>query len=480
MRGLVAIVVVLGFATAAVAQPCAPCTRGDAVIAQFSLQPLRSLAHELAALELADPLTPAQYAKIVELRQRHATLVRLGAVDEADLPAIAAALCNTAAGACTTSTTLALRCFADRCAVAFPPDPRADVIAVSARCRDQSPAKPRTPLGLGVDWGTGWQSSRHPTDGRAWSFGIETRMRFGRRLGAVARVDRIAGRDEGVDDDGDGTDDVSTGSITRISALAGPSLVLDNIALERTQRVARLDLLAGWVSTRSHSDESGPALGFDLAYQLTVIRLGVRVVQGFGDAREATMVLAHAGFLGGSVPPLHASRDACAASPPPERRSPFAIGFDLPLGGYGISKQLGYLATGLGFEAFVHLSRRFDVATRADLLLYPGGDRDRVIHQAVLGGLRIDHKPKRERDTGFFTTVLGGYSHGAALTPTRVGSGPIVDLAIAWGGQGSEGAANLRLHGRFGVGADNRDYRALFLSFGVEMRLDPESWRDRS
>ena len=48
-----------------------------------------------------------------------------------------------------------------------------------------------------------------------------------------------------------------------------------------------------------------------------------------------------------------------------------------------------------------------------------------------------------------------------------------------WGGQSDEGAAYLRLHARAGIGPDNLEYRALFLSAGVELRLDPERWRDR-
>lgn len=480
MRLVVVSMLAMVGTAAAQPTPCAPCARGDAVIAQFSLQPLRALAAELAALELSDPLTLEQYARVVELRRTNASLVRLGAVDEADLAAIAASLCGAPSGACTDATAHALRCFADRCAVDFPrPGPKpSDVLDVPTKCREADLEKPTPPFGLGVDWGTGWQRSRYPTDGRAWSFGISSRWRFGRRLGAVARVDRIAGRDEAIDDNGNGTDDTSTGSITRIAALAGPSIVLDNVRLDDTQRTARLDLLAGYVSTRSQPDESGPAAGFDLAYQLWVMRVGVRVVKGFGDARDATMVLGHFGFLAGS-PPLREARDACDPEPSGERSSPFAIGFDIPLGGYGISKQLGYLATGIGVEGYLHLGKSFDLAARADLLLYPGDDRDRVLHQAVLGGMRFDAS-KRRRDTGFFSTLLGGYTHGAALTPTRVGSGPIVDLAFAWGGQGDDGAANLRLHARFGLGSDNRDYRAVFLSFGAELRLDPRSWRDRS
>jgi hypothetical protein len=38
----------------------------------------------------------------------------------------------------------------------------------------------------------------------------------------------------------------------------------------------------------------------------------------------------------------------------------------------------------------------------------------------------------------------------------------------------------LRLHGRFGVTPDNVDFRAIFLSAGVELRLDRRRWHDRN
>jgi hypothetical protein len=164
-----------------------------------------------------------------------------------------------------------------------------------------------------------------------------------------------------------------------------------------------------------------------------------------------------------------------------DRSTRLALGFDFPLGGYGISSQLGYLAPGLGIEAKWYLSRSFDAVTRADLLVFPGDDRDRVVHQAVLAGLRIDHGKDTERSsrTGVFSTVLAGYSHAAGLTPTTVGSGPVADLSVAWGGQGRDGAAWLRLHARFGIAPDNLDYRVLLLSAGFEFRFDSRWWRDR-
>src|SRR5262249_18730975 len=78
--------------------------------------------------------------------------------------------------------------------------------------------------------------------------------------------------------------------------------------------------------------------------------------------------------------------------------------------------------------------------------------------------------------TGLFTTIMAGYSHGIGVTPATVGSGPIADISVAWGGQGAEAAGYLRLHARFGIGPDNPDYRAIFLSAGFELRLDPRTW----
>ncbi len=483
-RALSIVLVALAVARAA-AQPapiCVACARGDALIDQLSLQPVRAIAGELAALPLAEPLTLDQYARVIALRQRTPALVRLGAVDDLDLAAIAAALCGASVGACTDATTHALRCVADRCEVAFPkPAPDRDVLQVPAGCKPSGTPTRSAPLGVGFEWGTGYQRSRYPNDGRAWSFGIEARLRVGRRFGTVARIDRIAGRDAATDDNDDGDDDVWTGSITRISALAGPSVVFDYGRYEGEPRFLRLDLLAGYVSTRSQADESGPAAGFDLSYQLSIVRLGVRFVQGGGDARDATMLLAHLGILAGSQP-LPPDDDCSTAPRSRSGSSRLALGFDLPMLGYGLSSELGLLATGLGIELGWYLSPKLDAIVRGDLLLYPGHDRERTIHQAALAGLRIDHGThggRRSENTGFFTTVMAGYSHAAGITPRTTGTGPIGELSLGWGIQADAAAAYFQLHGRFGIGSDNLDYRAIFLSGGFQLRLDPRRWRSR-
>ncbi len=472
----IALLVVMSSVTLAAAQPapCPTCTRGDELIDRFKLAELRGLAGELT-VPLRDPLGAEDYARVVELRRRAPASVRLGAIEDADLAAIASAICRTPSGTCVDATAHALRCLADRCTVALPPqDPRhADVLQPSETCGPYSGRKPASRFGLGFDTGTGWQTSKYPADGRTWSFGIETRMRLGRRYGVVARVDRSKGRDLATDANDDGDDDMWTGSITRISALAGPSIAFDLMSYEGTSRFLRLDLLGGYLSTRSQADENGPAAGFDIAFQLAIVRIGARFVQGFGDARDATMVLAHLGFSGGGSP---ITDDSGCGTKPPSRSSRLAIGFDLPLLGYGISSELGVQASGFGIEALWHLTRRFDLATHADLLYFPGYERERVIHQAALGGLRVDHAPGKK--TGWFTTFMAGYTHAAGITPTA-GTGAVGDVSIGWGAQDSDGAAYFRLHGRFGISSDNTDYRALFISGGFELRFDSKTWRER-
>jgi hypothetical protein len=468
----------------AAAQPiaCEVCARGDAVLERFSLHELRSFAGQLAALSLGDPLTADEYARIVELRQRSADFVRIGAVDDADLALIASSLCHATSDACTTATAHALKCLADRCEVSLPaPDPRtADVAVLPDECTRYDTHKPPSRLGLGFDWGTGVQTSRYPNDGNAWSFGIESRLRVTNRIGAVARVDRSAGRDQATDVDGNGKDDFSTGGITRVSGLAGPSFILaDEDFEDDTRRFLRLDVLGGYLATRSQPDEQGPTVGLDLAYQLAMVRAGIRAVHTFADGRDATMLLGHLGIVVGGGPEYDDDRD-CNASRK-HHSSRLALAIDLPLGGAGVMADLGYLATGFAFETIWHLHRRFDAMARADVLLFPGDKRDRVIHEAALAGLRIDLRAaeKWHSHVGLSTTVMGGYSHGAGLTPTTVGSGPIVDVSLGWGGQDRDGAAAIRLHARVGVTPENIDYLVLFFSGSFEVRFDRDKWSDR-
>ena len=480
MRRALAIMVVLAVApVAAQPAPCDECTRGDALIDRYSLHDARGVAGTLAGLTLSDPLTTSEYAAIVELRRRTPALIRVGAIADPDLVLIAAALCHARSGACTTATARALQCLADRCEVAFPETARVDVIEWPENCNRYVTRKRSPRLGLGFDWATGYQRSKYPVDGAVWSLGVESRLRLAGRIGAVARVDRSSGRDEAIDTDGNGTDDQSTGLVTRITALAGPAFILDFAPFEEVVRSVRLDLLGGYMATRSQADEAGPAAGFDLAFHMSIVRLGLRVVQGFGGASEATMVMGHLGFVVGNGPEFDESSDCGGQTK--QRRSRIALGLDWTLGGYGITKQLGQLAAGIGVEAYLYVLRSFDLVARADLNLFPGDERDRVIHQALLLGVRWDHGEKSLRSNsrnGFFSTYMVGHTHGAALADSTAATGPIADVSLAWGIQSREGGAYVRLHGRFGL-LDNTDYRALFLSAGLELRLDPDRWRPR-
>jgi hypothetical protein len=229
------------------------------------------------------------------------------------------------------------------------------------------------------------------------------------------------------------------------------------------QRYLRLDLLGGYLATRSQPDEDGIAAGADLAFTFGGLRVGLRYLQGVGDADDASILLGHVGFAMGGGPP---DRDDETCELLPVVRSRWAFGFDFPLTGVGIDSQLGYLATGLAFELVWHAPRRIDLVTRADMLYYPGYGRDRVIHTAALGGVRI---PLNRQWSGHWSVMaLGGYQHGAALVDTTVGSGPLAELALRW----SIDAGDTRLHLRKGLGDDNKDLIALFLSIGFEIDLD--------
>jgi hypothetical protein len=474
MRALVVVAIVA--AHPAVADPCAHCADGDALIDKLSLQPLRAIARELTA-PLADPVTPPEFARLVELRAKYPVLVRAGALADDDLGAVAAALCKADTGACVDATRRTLHCLADRCEIDLPPGPRVDATDTLANCHTYNTHKRSPSYGLGFDWGTGWQASRYPTDGRAWSLGMEGRLRLGHAIGLAARVDRINSVDGKVDTDGNGHDDMDTGPITRLSTLVGPTIVFDLARYKSTTRFLRVDFLGGYISTRSQAGESGPAAAIDVAYQLSVFRFGARFEQGFLDARDASMLLAHFGIVTGATPTYRNARD-CGAEPD-SRSTRLGIGLDLPIVGAGFDRALGFELSGVGVEAMWIASRHVDVLAHADLLLYPGQkndvglrEHDRVIHQAVLAGLRASI-PRRHHQQ-WFATVMTGYTEGAGLDAQ---SGPIADVAVAWGISERDGGFNVRLHYRFGLAPDDIDYRTLFLSAGFEFHLDRSRWR---
>jgi len=454
------------------AQPAGPaacdaCARGEALIAQLDLGDVRALGD----IELAEPITREQYARIVAMRTRHPRLAGTVALRDAQLAYVAMAV-GAGREPCATRTGHALRCLADRCAVALPLPPAEVLGELREECVVRGRSTRRTvPIGVGLEWGNGVQESAYPTDGRAWSVGIEARVRATNRWSAVARFDWMSSRDAAEDADNDGNDDASTGSITRIAALAGPSIVLDRKRMEGTQRYLRVDLLGGYVATRSQPDEKGVAAGADVAYHAGAFRLGVRYLHGFGDASDASAVLGHAGFVVGGTPQMRP--EGCGG--PARARTRLALGFDLPLVGVGLDSQLGYLATGLAFELLYRLHRRFDLVARGDVLYFPGYGRDRVVHTGALAGVRVDHGPYSGSSwsrTGFSTVLFGGYSHGAALVGSTGGSGPVVEVAPGWGIRTRDGGGGtLRLHARFGLGEDNRDLIAVFLSAGFDINL---------
>lgn len=328
-------------------------------------------------------------------------------------------------------------------------------------------------VGAGFEYATGWQDSARPADGRVWSLGVELRARLRDTWGLVARVDRSTGRDAATDEDGDGRDDIATGAVTRWTALVGPTLRLHTYRSRRTPRYWQVDSLVGL--SRS-GDQSGPVTALDISYQLVVARLGVRVLQGFGDARDESAILVHSGLSFGAGPQYSYGAGCGQGSEPPG--SAWAIALDIPLGGY--AHGIGSITPGFGLEGALHVNEVFDGIVRADLLAMPSGDQNRALHQTVLAGGRLDFSSDGQRTrTGIFTTLAVGYAHVATTSSASVQSGPVADVSIGWGGQGSDGAGYLRLHGRFGLTSDTSDVRAVFLSAGLELRLDRRRWRDR-
>jgi hypothetical protein len=339
---------------------------------------------------------------------------------------------------------------------------------------DPTVAHVRSPkAGFGFEYANGWQRSANPVDGAAWSLGIEGRRRFTNKLGMVARVDRSTGRDEARDEDGDGRDDVSTGAVTRWTMMAGPSLVLTSIRDRDLSRYWQVDSLVGLSRDASRS---GPIAAIDISYQLVVARIGVRVIAGLGDASEEAAGLLHAGFMVGAGP-QYSYGAGCGVETRP-RGSAWAIGLHIPLSGW--AQGVGYVTPGFGLEGALHVHETFDVVLHGDVMVMPSGDRDRAFHQALLAGARLDLSSGSAMRKGFIAALLAGYDHVATASSAAIQSGPIIDGSIGYVMQASDGAIYWRLHGRFGVTEDNRDLRAVFASFGMELRLDRSRWGDRN
>lgn len=326
--------------------------------------------------------------------------------------------------------------------------------------------------GFGAEYATGWQHSANPVDGRAWSFGFEARARLRDTIGFVARVDRSTGRDASHDEDGDGRDDVETGDVTRWTTLVGPTLRLSTHRARDTGRYWQVDSLVGLSRDASRS---GIVTALDVSYQLVVARLGVRVMQGFGDARDESSILVHSGLQFGAGPQYDYGA-GCGRDERP-RGSAWALAFDIPLS--GVTSAGDYITPGFGVEGAYHFHEYVDGLVHGDVLALPHGDRERALHQTVLVGARADAHGKGS-DRNMFGTLAVGYDYVATTSSDPIQSGPVVEASIGYGLQQSDGAAWLRVHGRFGVSPDNSDLRAYFLSFGTELRLDRSRWRDRN
>lgn len=330
-------------------------------------------------------------------------------------------------------------------------------------------------IGVGVEYATGWQDSVRAVDGRVWSLGIEARARLRDSIGFIARVDRSTGRDEARDEDGDGRDDVETGRVLRWTMMGGLSLRFHTLRDREAPQYWQVDSLVGWSRA---GDQSGLLVGYDISYQLVVARLGVRMLVGFGDASEERAALLHTGFMFGAGPQYYYGA-GCSHVEQAAPSSRAAIALDIPLSGW--AQHGGYITPGFGLEGALHLHSRFDALLRADLLVMPNGDGDRSLHQSVLAGGRLDRSSDSHGTrTGLFTTLAAGYDFVAAPSSSTIRSGPIVDVSLGWGAQASDGAGYVRVHGRFGVTPNNQDLRAVFLSAGLELRLDRRSWNDRN
>jgi hypothetical protein len=463
---------------------CEPCQRGDDRLSQLPGKGavLQARKADILGLAIRGPEITQQQGQTIDGIAHELNvsgdLDALRQLDEPKLIEISAALCGVPGGDCVDRMQQSIACLLGRCQVIVEHHNK-EMMLLQPGCDSVAAQAGGSKTGLGFEYASGWQDDASPVDHRAWSLGFEMRAYVAKQFSLVARIDRSTGRDAAIDTDGDHRDDVGTGPVTRLSTLAGPSYVFAIGHDDDIVRFAQLDLLAGYQWTLSKDSEGGLVTGADLSYQLAVARVGLRYTQGFGDAADARAVLGHIGFLVGASPHVEYGK-GCGRD---EERSPsrLALALDIPLFGYGLSKQLDYIVPSFGIESAYYVSSYFDVIVRGDLLVVPGTDRDRTIYHSLLAGGRIDlggHTGKGQR-SGFFATLATGYAWAAVTTPTTAGSGPVVDASIGWGAQGNDGMAYLRIHGRFGVTPDNYDARAIFLSGGMELRLDRKRWNDR-
>jgi hypothetical protein len=313
-------------------------------------------------------------------------------------------------------------------------------------------------IGYGVELATGWQDSALPNEHRAWGFGLEVQRRLTNRFALVAHAMRTTGRDAGIDLDGNGRDDDGTGAVSRLIAVGGPSL---RFALLQKRWFAQLDLLAGYTVMTSPGSEDGAIGGVDLSYRLAGIQIGVRALQGIGDARDTQLVVAHVGIETGAAP--QASYGGGCSWVEREDKSRTGYGLDIALSGFGLGTGIGYMPPSIGFEAVYPRDLRIAPLARADLLVFLHGNKDHVVEHSLLAGARVDlHGP--------FFDVLAGYGWAAVTRPSSADSGPVADIAIGYAVFDSNVVSRLRLHGRFGLAHDNEDLRAIFASIGFDLR----------
>lgn len=213
-------------------------------IAHAQQLPLPEHLRDLAKLRIGSTqITQEQQFELDVYKQAHPDVSQL---DPATFSEVAQSVCaGSTDSSCVPFTENALTCLAGGCQVFNPlPDPPA-----LPSCDPYVNQVRSARAGLGFEWGTGWQDDRFPVDGRAWSLGYEARRRMTKQFGLVARLDRSTGRDRAEDANRDGRDDLSTGKVTRMYALAGPSYMFGIQHDRDVVRYTQLDLLAGYQYT---------------------------------------------------------------------------------------------------------------------------------------------------------------------------------------------------------------------------------------
>ena len=467
---------VMALAAVANAQPvpCEECARGNAQLDALGA-PGATLRANLGLLAEAERLnieqemlSKGQHERLVEWQKNVPPIVKdaigkLAKKSDTELLEIGYALCGGNEINCARHLAYALRCTTRACDVEPEPPKPVPRSEQTPSCENEveGPA-----LGMGFEYGEGWQSGKSPAEGRVVSIGFALRHRLTNLLGVVSHLSYSHGRDESRDEDGDGHDDIATGAVERGSILFGPSLMLLTSRGNDFARTLQLDLLAGaWTG----SDESFVA-GADLSYEAIFMRFGIRALQSL-EIGEARMVIVHWG-MGFGANPLASFGSRCGIDDPP-KGSAWALGFDLPLVGY--SSELGWITPGFGLEGAYHFGF-FDSLLHADVVVMPNGDKERSLHQSVLAGGRIALVGDTTRG-GIFVSLLGGYSAVSGPSSSPIQSGLVGDAALGFMAGSDDAAVHVRLHTRIGLTPEIKDLFAVYLSAGFEIRLDRRRWK---